>query len=86
MIAIVVAVTCLILALRSLIFRGNTKPPGYQVWILTVRDDNGGFDDLRALDDWPSEIAVPTDFFTNTKPVAAFGATFVAQRTGLNGR
>jgi hypothetical protein len=69
MMAICGTVVCLLLVLRSLIFAGRVKSPGYRVWIMNSGDNNGG-DDSSALDDWPAEIEVPADFFTKVSAKA----------------
>lgn len=64
MIVISMALTCLLLVLRSFIFRGRIQPRRYQVSIMRFDDDHRDSPDQSALDDWPSEIAVPADFFS----------------------
>ncbi len=83
MIAIGVSVTYLLLALRSFIFRGDTKGHSYQVWIVNLGDDDPG-NDPSALEDWPAEIEVPADLFIDTKAKAACLGTVAAGRAGLN--
>ena len=83
MIVIGSAFTCLLLVLRSFIFKGGKKPHSYQVWIMALGDLDPG-NDPSPLDEWPSEIEVPADFFTDTKAEAACVATFAAGRAGMN--
>ncbi len=64
MIVISMALACVLLVLRSFIFRGRMKPRRYQVSIMTFGDDHRDSHDQSALNDWPSEIAVPPDFFS----------------------
>jgi hypothetical protein len=84
MISICASVVCPLLVLHNFILKGSTKPHSYEVWIMTLGDDDPGDDPSGALDDWPSEIAVPADFFTDTKAEAACGLTLAAGRAGLN--
>ncbi len=73
------AVVCLLLMLRNLIFSGSANPPSYQVWIMTFGDDHPGHDP-SALDNWPSVIEVPADFFANTQVESACEETLAAAR------
>jgi hypothetical protein len=82
-VAICAAVVCLFLMLRSFIIRGSTKPDGYQVWIMTPGDDDPG-KDPSDLDEWPSEIEVPTNFFIDAKAEAACVETLAAGKAGMN--
>ena len=81
--AICVAAVCLLLGLRSFIIRGSTKPDGYQVWIMTPGGDDRG-NEPSGLEEWPSEIEVPTDFFIDAKAEAACVATLAAGKAGMN--
>jgi len=81
--AICAAVVCLFLKLRSFIVRGSTKPDSSQVWIMTLGDDDP--DNVPSdLDEWPSEIEVPTDFFIDAQVEAPCVATLAAGKAGMN--
>ena len=82
-VAICAGVVCLFLMLRSFIIRGSTKPDSYQVWIMTFGDDDSD-NDQSDLDEWPSEIEAPTDFFIDAKAEAACVATLAAGKAGMN--
>ncbi len=77
--AICAAVVFLLLVLRSFIFSGSVQTPTYQVWIMTFGDDHPGHDP-SALDNWPSVIEVPADFFANTQVESACEETLAAAR------
>lgn len=81
--AICAAVVGLLLGLRSFILSESTKPHTQQVWIMSFGDDDPG-NDPSDLDEWPSEIEVPTDFFINAKAEAACVETLAAGKAGMN--
>jgi hypothetical protein len=80
--AICAAVVGLLLGLRSFILRESTKHT-QQVWLMSFGDDDPG-NDPSDLDEWPSEIEVPRDFFINVKAEAACVETLAAGKAGMN--
>ena len=84
MIVISLALTCLLIVLRSFIFRERTKPRRYQMSIMTFGDDHRDSNDPGALDDWPSEIAAPAEFLTGRRAEAADSADLFSPTVKLS--